>query len=101
MLNISPENQEAKLIKTQALININKPQEAINILYSINEDEQNTNLYNYLSYCAYKILVEDNPSDYNKKMLNMYSTKVEEMKQENSINPVNTYISETLSINKG
>ena len=101
LLNISPLNKNAKLIKTQALININKPQEALNILYSIKEEEKNTPVYYYLCYCAYKILVDDNPSDYNKKMLELYLKNYEEINQDKNINPINTYISETLSINKG
>ncbi len=101
LLKNSPENQEAKLIKAQALININKPQEALNILYSVKEEVKNSSVYSYLSYCAYKILVDDNPSDYNKKMLDLYLKKFEVTKQDININPINTYISETLNISKG
>ncbi len=101
LLNILPDNQEAKLIKIQALININKPQEALNILYSIKEDDKNKSIHTYLSYCAYKILVDENPSDYNKRMLDSYLKKLEEINQDKNINPVQTYISETLKINKG
>ncbi len=102
LLSKYPENQDAKLIKLHALINLDKPQEALNIIYSLDETERNKPFILYLSYLAYKILVEQTPSNYNENMLNFYMNKL------NEINPeifdkkgINAYISKTLNINKG
>ena len=102
LLSEYPENQDAKLIKLHALINLNKPQEALNIIHSFNETEKNTPLILYLSYLAYKILVEQAPSNYNENMLNFYLNKLNEIDVEDfDKKGINAYISKTLNINKG
>jgi tetratricopeptide (TPR) repeat protein len=99
ILNKNPENTEAKLIKIQTLINLNKPQEAINLLESFSDSEKEQGMHTYLSYLAYKVLVEDNPSNYNENMFNHYLNKVNEMKIET--NELNSYIIKAININKG
>lgn len=99
LLNKNPNHFEAKLIKIHTLINLNKPQEAINILESFTESEKENVMYSYLSYLAYKILVEENPSNYNENMFNNYLNKVNEMKIET--NEINSYIIKAININKG
>lgn len=83
LLEKSPNNIDAKLIKSEALINIRKPQEALNVLYSINEEQQNFAYFAYLVHCAYKILVEDSPTNYNENMRNKYWEKYNELKDSN------------------
>lgn len=102
LLSMYPENKEAKYIKAHALINLNKAQEALNILYSMSEEEKDNGLFVYLNYLAYKILVEVVPSNYNENMLNLYGKKLEEINIDNvSGNEVMTYLNKTLNINKG
>ena len=92
----------AVLIKAQALINLNKAQEAVDLLSSLDENMKNSDIFYYLSFFAYKILVEDNPSQYNKNMFQVYADKINKLKGNNSeINPINSYLNETLNINKG
>ena len=99
---IFPNNNEAKYIKIYALIYLNKPQEALNILYSLKEEEKITGLFTYLNYLAYKILVEDNPSNYNKSMLDFYINELDhQSKDVFSENELINYINKTLNINKG
>ncbi|MBQ9244850.1 tetratricopeptide repeat protein [bacterium] len=88
LLNKNPENREAKFIKIQTLINLRKPQEALNILDSLSENEKQSEIFTFLSYIAYKILVEDNPSNYNENMLNEYLNKINNM----NIETVNEYL---------
>ena len=99
LLSKNPDNFEAKLIKIHTLINLNKPQEAISILESFNDSEREREIHTYLSYLAYKVLVEDNPSNYNENMFNHYLNKVNEMKIET--NEINSYIIKAININKG
>ena len=102
IFNNFPTNNDAKLIKAHCLINLNKIPEAINVLCSLPEEEQTTILFIYLNYLAYKILVEESPSNYNENMLNFYITKLDELKSSNqSEKTVSAYISHTLNINKG
>ena len=102
LLNKNPDNLDAKVIKIQALISIRKAQDALNILEMFNEEDKNKGIYTYLSYFSYKILVEDNPSNYNKNMLNEYAEKMNNIKIEtNNTNGINSYIMNTLNINKG
>lgn len=102
LLSKYPDNKEAKLIKAHCLININKPYEALNILYSFNDNEKESALYTYLNYIAYKILVEESPSNYNENMLNFYRNKLNELTTgEYSGNEIGAYIDKTLNINKG
>ena len=102
LLGINPNNKEAKIIKAQALISIRKAPEALDILYSLPEEEKNSYIFIYLSYLAYKVLVEDNPSNYNENMLNQFNEKLQEI---NSLNLNNEELSDvigkTLDINKG
>lgn len=76
LLKTEENNQGAKLIQIQALINTNQVEKAIEMLNSVNENTKNTEMYIYLSYLAYKTLVEENTSDYNVDMLNLYSEKM-------------------------
>ena len=102
LLSKNPDNNDAKLIKIQALINVRKAQEAINLLEMLPEEVKQKEIYNYLCYFAYKILVEDNPSNYNKNMLNEYEEKIKDIETETfSTNGINSYIINTLNINKG
>ena len=97
-----PDNTEAKLIKSHCLINLNKVQEAINILCSLPEDQQNSILFVYLNYLAYKTLVEESQNHYNESMLNLYAEKLYEMKSDNlSKTEVNADIIHKLNVNKG
>ena len=95
ILNKNPDNKEAKLIKAHTLINLNKPQEALNILDSLKDEDKQTEIYNYLCYLAYKILVEVNPSNYNENMLKEYMNKLDNTKLENihsyMINEINKH----------
>lgn len=96
------ENKDAKLIKAHALINMRKPQDALNILYSIDEEEKNTPIFLFLAYSAYKILVEDSNSNYNENMVNFYLNKINELNDKDfDKNSISSYISNTLNINKG
>ena len=102
LLEQESENTEAKFIKIQALISLRKPQEAIAIIHSIPENKQNSQLFIYLNYLAYKILVEDSPSNYNENMLNSYAEKLSEENFDYSEdNEMAAYIHKTLNINKG
>ena len=97
-----PDSQDAMLIKANALINIKKPQEALNILLSQNDADKNNYAFAYLAYCAYKILVEESPSNYNESMVNFYLDKINELKDTNfDKNQISPYISKALNINKG
>lgn len=92
----------AKLIKSHCLINLNKIMEAINIMSSIPQEAQSNILFIYLNYIAYKILVEESPSNYNESMLNFYEKKFNELKPDNNaVNEVKAYLNQTLNINKG
>lgn len=103
LLSKNEQCKEAKLIKAHSLINIKKPQEALNIIYSLDEKTKETDIFLYLSFLAYKILVEESPSNYNESMLNLYLDKMKEKKIENSFNQndISVYIGQTLNINKG
>ncbi len=102
ILKKDPENKEAKLIKAHCLINLNKVHEAINLLCSIPEEEKSSVLFVYLNYLAYRTLVEEEPSNYNESMLNLYAAKLDELKSNNqSENKVSAYVNHTLNINKG
>lgn len=102
LLAKSPNNKDALLIKSHALINMRKPQDALNILLSFNEEEQNTYILAYLTYCAYKTLVEDTPSSYNESMVNLYQEKIDVLKDKDfDKNPISSYINKALNINKG
>lgn len=94
--------KEAKLIKAHTLINLKKPQEALNILYSLEEEDKNSEMCIYLSYLAYKILVEESPSNYNENMLNFYLNKMNEINFDSfDKNEISAYLGKTLNINKG
>lgn len=93
LLNKNPDNKEAKFIKVQTLINLRKPQEALNILDSIPDEDKQTEIFTYLSYLAYKILVEDNPSNYNENMLNEYLNKI----SNTDVEAVHTYLLDAIN----
>ena len=93
--------KEAKLIKAHTLINLSKPQEALNVIFSLDEEEKNSDICIYLSYLAYKILVEETPSNYNKNMLNFYSKKMNNLSSDFNTNEVQAYFEKALNINKG
>lgn len=102
LLSKYSKNTEAKFLKAHSLINLNKVQEALNILYSLNEEEKDSDFFIYLNYLAYKILVEEAPSNYNENMLNLYMKKLEEINPQTFLgNEVITYLNKTLNINKG
>lgn len=102
ILNKNPEHNEAKLIKAHCLINLHKIHEAINLLCSLPQEHQSSVLFVYLNYLAYKILVEESPSNYNENMLNLYMNKLDELKSDNhSEKTVSAYVNHTLNINKG
>ncbi len=101
LLNKNQNCKEAKLIKAHTLINLNKPQEALNIIFSLDEEDKNSDLCIYLSHLAYKILVEETPSNYNKNMLNFYSDKMNNLSIDFNTNEVQAYIGKALNINKG
>ena len=56
---------------------------ALNVLYSINDEQQNFAYFAYLAHCAYKTLVEDSPTNYNENMRNKYWEKYNELKDSN------------------
>ncbi len=102
ILSKAPENNGAKYIKIQALINLKKPQEAITLIHSLSENEKDSMLFIYLNFQAYKKLVEDNPSNYNEGMLKIYADKLNEINSDYSLdNDVVEYIHKSLNINKG
>ena len=102
LLTKTPDSKDAMLIKANALINIRKPQEALNILLSQNDEDKNNYAFAYLAYCAYKILVEESPSNYNESMVNFYLEKINELKDKDfDKNQISPYISKALNINKG
>ncbi len=102
ILNKNPDNIKAKVIKVQALINMRKSQDALNILDTFSDEQKQQGIYTYLSYLAYKILVEDNPSNYNKNMLNEYLSKLNEMNTEEfNTSNINSYLMNEININKG
>lgn len=79
LLEKTPDNKVANIIKSQALINIHRPKDAIFLLNSQKEELKNTPIIIYLFYLAYKILVEDEFSDYNEGMLKYYSDKLDKI----------------------
>ncbi|MCD7740533.1 MAG: tetratricopeptide repeat protein [Candidatus Gastranaerophilales bacterium] len=105
ILNKNPDKKEAKLLKVNALININKPQEALDILFSLADEDKNSDLCICLFYEAYKILVEETPSNYNENMLNFYLNKINKINETNpdilNQSGISKYISKILNINKG
>lgn len=102
LLNKNPDCKEAKLIKAHTLINLTKPQEALNVLYSMTEEDKNSEICIYLYSLAYKILVEENPSNYNESMLNFYLDKMNNINFDSfKRNEINAYLGKTLNINKG
>lgn len=104
LLEKVPDSIDAKLIKAQALICREKAQEALNVLYSIDEEQQNFGYFAYLAYSAYKILVETYPTNYNENMCNSYFNKYNELKNEPfDKSGINLYIYNALNnnINKG
>lgn len=102
LLNKNPNCKEAKLIKAHTLINLIKPQEALNVLYSMSEDDKSSEICIYLYSLAYKILVEENPSNYNESMLNFYLDKMNNINFDSfKKNEINAYLGKTLNINKG
>lgn len=102
LLEKFPNNNEARLIKVNALINLKKPQEALNILYTLPDSEKENGIFIYLNYIAYKTLVEDYPSNYNMSMLNYYLSRLNEFNNGSfSEQNISSYINKTLNINKG
>ncbi len=102
LLEKFPANKDAKLIKANALLNLNKPYEALNVLYSFDEKDKESEIFIYLSYLAYKILVDMSPSNYNENMLKIYSEKLSQINREDfERNEIGAYIKETININKG
>ena len=104
LLAEQPDNIDAKMIKSQALLSQGKAQEALNVLYSIKTEQQNFAYFAYLAYCAYKILAETSPTNYNETMLNLYFNKYNELKEELfDKSGVSMYIYNALNsnINKG
>lgn len=101
ILTKEEDDYDAKLIKTQALINLYKPAEALKILDTINDKE--SGIFYFLSYSAYKMLVENSNSNYNENMLSFYEQKLNEKKNEKNeeITKISSFISNTLNINKG
>ena len=66
------------------------------------EGNQNSPVVVYLSYLAYKILVEENPTNYNENMLNLYLEKVKTINVDTfDKNGISEYIGKALNINKG
>ena len=82
LIEKNPENSDAKFIKARSLINLKKPQIALDVLNSIDEESKNSPMYIFLSFLAYKILVEENTSHYNESMLNLYSEKMKNVNLE-------------------
>lgn len=102
LLSKNENNIEAKLIKSNALINIKKPQEALNILLLLEEENKDSAIVIYLLYLAYKTLVEVSPSNYNENMLNSYLEKVNALDGSSfDKNEISEYIRKALNINKG
>ena len=98
----NPDNKEAKLIKAHTLINLRKAQEALNIIYSFNEEDKNLPFCLYLTYLAYKILVEESPSNYNENMMNSCLDKLNKINNPDlAPNEISRYICAALNINKG
>ena len=102
LLNKNPNFKEAKLIKAHTLINLIKPQEALNIIYSLTEQDKNSEICIYLYFLSYKLLVEETPSNYNKNMLDFYLDKMNNINLDSlKKNEINAYLGKTLNINKG
>ncbi len=102
LLSMYPENKEAKYIKAHSLINLNKAQEALNILYSMPDEEKSSGLFAFLNYLAYKILVQESPSNYNENMLDLYIKRLEDLNFDNYSNiEIMNYLNKMLNINKG
>ncbi len=100
LLSKNPNCKEAKLIKAHTLINLKKPQEALNIILSFDDETKDSAICIYLSHLAYKILVEETPSNYNKNMLNFYSEKMNNINFDFNKNEISVYLGKTLNINK-
>lgn len=102
LLNLYPDNKDAKIIKAHSYINLNMPNEANDVLNTLTEEEKNEPIYTYLSYLSYKILVDISPSNYNENMLNTYSEKINQFQEiGNNFEEIGIYIKDTLNINKG
>ena len=102
ILEHDKENIDAILIQIYSLVNQERAQEALNIIFSLKESIQEKGFILFLTYKAYKILVENDPSIYNKEKLEEYQIKINNLNDtEFSINQINTYLSSTLNINKG
>ena len=68
----------------------------------MSEDDKSSEICIYLYSLAYKILVEENPSNYNKNMLDFYLDKMNNINLDSlKKNEINAYLGKTLNINKG
>ncbi len=93
LLEKNPAHKTAKIIKAQVLININRPSDAIMLLNSQDEQAKNQPISVYLFYLAYKLLVEENYSNYNESMLKFYSEKLDKLgTDETCKNNIDLYI---------
>ena len=102
ILENEPTNIDAQLIQIYSLINQEKAESALKIIFALNEELQNKDFMLFLTYKAYKILVENEPSNYNEEKLKEYQEKINNINDtEFSISQINAYLSNTLNINKG
>ena len=102
LLEKDAENIDAQLILIYSLINQKKGEEAIKIIDSLSKEIQEKDFILFLTYKAYKILVENEPSNYNEDKLKMYQEKINDLNDTDfSISQINAYLSDTLNINKG
>lgn len=78
-LSSNPEDLEAKYFKADALIKINKAQEAIEFLKELPEDQKETKVFLYLNYLAHSNLAKDGNENYNNDTTLYYCDKMKEL----------------------
>ena len=102
LLEKEPNNFEAQLILIYSLIKQERAQDALNKISTLDKEIQEKEYILFLTYKAYKILVENEPSNYNEEKLSEYQSKINNLNDtEFSISQINAYLSNTLNINKG
>lgn len=102
ILEQEPKNIDAQLILIYSLINQNKGDEALQIIQTLSNEVKEKDFILFLTYKAYKILVENEPSNYNEEKLKLYQEKINDLNDTDfSISQINAYLSNTLNINKG
>ena len=78
-LSSNIDDLDAKYFKTDALIKINKVQEAIEYLKEFPEDQKEKKVFLYLNYLAYSKLAQDGNENYNNDTTSYYCDKMKEL----------------------